>query len=214
MQRELQAQGRHVASLREELESSEKEHSDLVRQLHAQLKAPLSDGEAPQPKTSINDILDPNKLGALLDRSAAGTLKMDECVYELMPEDKQELEARATQLPEGISGLAGNLFRDAKEKVGALRQEHEAHLKRLAAKRLRSDSGEKAANGPGSAGACAAAAPDDSPPPAEAKPAADSRAEGQAAASASSSEPRPGTRDRAAEIAAASASAWAAPGSP
>eukprot|EP00959_Pyramimonas_sp_CCMP1952_P364706 7637457-Pyramimonas_sp.AAC.1 len=57
VEQQVDAQRRHDTSP-EELQQSEKEHSDLVRLLHAQLAA-LPEPDAPPSKLSIDDILDP-----------------------------------------------------------------------------------------------------------------------------------------------------------
>ncbi|CAK0811033.1 unnamed protein product, partial [Prorocentrum cordatum] len=66
------------------------------------------------------DILDADKLPNLLNLSAIGIFEMDELEYELTP---------------GISSLVASSLKDWKAKVDPLRADHEAHLKRPAAKR-------------------------------------------------------------------------------
>ncbi|CAK0894131.1 unnamed protein product, partial [Prorocentrum cordatum] len=104
MEQQVDAQRRHVTCLREELQQSEKGHSDLVRQLHAQLAA-QSEPDVPPSKLSVDDVLDLSKLERLLDLSAAGILNIDETDCELKPDDQKELEARAAHLRECISDL-------------------------------------------------------------------------------------------------------------
>ncbi|CAK0826595.1 unnamed protein product, partial [Prorocentrum cordatum] len=137
MAQQLEAQRAHVSSLRSELAESEAEHGELVRQLHSQL--PAKEVPVDKPALSIDDILDAERLSKMLDLSANGVFRIDELEYELTPEDTQELESRAAQLREGIQTLAASLFKDSKTKVDALRAEHDAHIKRLAAKRRRGE---------------------------------------------------------------------------
>eukprot|EP00959_Pyramimonas_sp_CCMP1952_P448539 9391903-Pyramimonas_sp.AAC.1 len=155
MAQQLEAQRAHVSSLRSELAESEAEHGELVRQLHSQL--PAKEVPVDKPALSIDDILDAERLSKMLDLSANGVFRIDELEYELTPEDTQELESRAAQLREGIQTLAASLFKDSKTKVDALRAEHDAHIKRLAAKRRRGEAPPTAAASTGATAPSAAA---------------------------------------------------------
>ncbi|CAK0837860.1 unnamed protein product, partial [Prorocentrum cordatum] len=128
IEEQLEAQKSHVLSLREELAAAEKQHSALFHRLHSEY---VDGPSAERAKLTIDDMLDDTKLEAWLDLSAESLFHMGELEFELSESDKQELQSRATQLREGITAMAANLFKESKSKVEAIKVEHQAHLQRL-----------------------------------------------------------------------------------
>ena len=209
MDKAIKEQRSLVGILKNELESAELVHKNLVSQLHTQ----VSPTPAPV-KWSVRDILSGNLeeipivLGDLVGEGDGD--------LELTDEDRRAADNLVNQLKKTLKDTTTALFKKAVEASDQARADHAALLERIATKRRRTEGGAGAKGGgagaqteatqPQAPAPAAEAPPKDGPPPASAPASAPATG-----APASASGTSPGSPPEAAPAGAPAVAAAAAP---
>ena len=151
----LSRQRESVASFRAESQLSEDNHRSLMGKL-AKEHAPRGI------VIPVQDLLD----GKLEDAITidVGFLSIDELEHEISQQDREELDKRTKALSAGVQKMCKDLFLQASEETKKIREEHNLHVERIAAKRRRRQESPPASGG----GAAASAPAGGEPPPAAA----------------------------------------------
>ena len=134
LQSQLNEQKTWVIDLRKELIEAEEEHKALVHCLVQEQSVPPAADAAPRCKLSLEDSVSPRSsiLWFATYSNARAWASMKRTI-------SKSSESRVQQFQKGLSTMAGSLFSEAKQKMDELKAAHQAHVKRLAAKRRRTD---------------------------------------------------------------------------